>query len=507
LPWPEGRFIRIYSLIKTHPFMKTLKTILFICALVLSCGLTAQTFAPKQIVQHLEVVPGQEQASLDFLKMVKDAYSVNPQLLEQPLAVYQYDDSSIDLILEVKDMAGSDRLDAVMDQALMSLPAEKRADLWNIDRLSSIVTSWHDEVKRSVKSFSYEPEDPGFEGPAPYVEVVTYRHKMVDLGKIRALAAEAVALSKKHNMQQQHQFVVNTFGGEPNTFQIVYQAKSAEDMARRRAADGKLATAEQKAWGAKVMPLVEEVSRRTGRYVPELSTEVENKTSNIFFVVRDEFPAGKAKELTEVYGKLKTALRAAGSDFYWNADYMQDGTVYSYLPIDRMSDLDVVVEEMYKRAYQLKPEDQLGAAFSALPYTRTTWVAEYHPEWSYSDPIAQSPDKFTHFAQVEYTCAPEDWDKMLEINKEAIKLNRDAKTTQPFQVFSYALGGPSNVVAVRYLGTSMADLTTRSEQSEKALGAAFGPLMKKLREVATASKPVYGRQAPELSYRPTPARK
>ncbi|TXF89458.1 hypothetical protein FUA23_10860 [Neolewinella aurantiaca] len=489
--------------------MHTLKAILFTCALALSCGLMAQTYAAGQVIEHLEVAPGKGQAVLDWLKTIKETYSANPEVLKQPMAVYQYDDSSVDIIFEVNDMAGSDRLDAVLDHAMMSLPTEKRNDLWNIDHVGSIITSWQDEVKECIEWLSFEPADPGFEGSAPYVEVITYRHRMGDQEKISALAAESVAFSQKNNMQQQYQFVVNKFGGEANTFQIVNQAKSAEDLARRKAADSKVAMAEQKAWWAKVEPLVEKVSVRTGRYLPELSIEVEEKPYKFFFVAKDQFPAEKTAELTDVYGKLIKALRDAGADFYWNTDYMEDGALYQSTPIEHMSDLDVMMEDVNKRAYQLKAEDRqtLGAAFYALPSTRSMWVVEYHSDLSYLDPVARNPEQFTHFAQIEYTFAPEDRASVMEIAKEGVELYRNAKATQPFQVYSYAFGGADNVLVARFFGTSVEDTRVRSEQTIKAIGGAYEPFMKRFDKIMTASKPVMGRQAPELSYQPQTAKR
>lgn len=78
-----------------------------------------------------------------------------------------------------------------------------------------------------------------------------------------------------------------------------------------------------------MQPLVEEISTRTGRYLPGVSNEAEPKPSNLYAVMEDKFTAGKEKDYVVVYDLLNKALRKAGADLYWTSAVMEDGRVYN----------------------------------------------------------------------------------------------------------------------------------------------------------------------------------
>lgn len=487
--------------------MLILKTILRTCALALliSCGLSAQQDIPLQLVSHFEFVDGQEAAGLTYLQRQSDAYKKAGLWDQYAARVYQFDDNSLDVIFQIKDLAGADRVGASVKQAEMMHPEAERKDIWNNERRAELITVYHNTVRVAVQPFSYRAADSGFSGPAPFLKVVTYRHALADQRKIGMLSAQAVSFSQREKMQTSHQFVMGVMGGEPNTFQIIYEAKSAEDLKRRQAADMKLAPEEQKAWWAEMSPLVEEVSTRTGRYLPELSRDAEPEPSYLFAVSEEHFTAGKEKDYATGYGLIKKALRKGKADFYWNSHVMEDGRVYNSVPIDNMSDLDVIGEQFAKRRYQVQPADwqAIGKAMGTLPEGERSMIVRYHPELSYTDPMAVGTDKFTHFVQVEYTFAEKDRAAMLELAKDAVGDNREAKSPLPYQVFSYTMGGPTAMLTVRYYGTSKQNvIATVTKATKMMAGPQQDAWNKRADKLVKESAPVFGRAAPEFSYQP-----
>lgn len=471
---------------------------LFICT-----NLIGQAEDKFYQLSRWHITPGQEQVVIDVFAKTSDIFKDNTEL---EWGFYLNHDHSLEVWQPMKDMAAIDRAEAAMNHAMAS-NAELRASDEERAAMEKLITKSERMILKYSGDKSYVPIGNSY-SYAPYYENKVFRIKPGKYQEMMEHAKAHLPILHAMNSRVETEFYLYEYGGERDMYMISFPGHSAADLAERMAAHQASLTKEAKAWETKLKTLVDEAYTNTSTLVEEISAVPTaapgSKPSNLFAVSMEHFVPGKEAEYAAIYGKMKDALRKGETDFEWQSDVLEDGRLYNFLPIDNMSDIDVINEQIRKRRYQLDQEEMAGL-YQRLNFANTAssteMVVRFHPELSYLLPMMTDPTSFVHFQQTEYEFAPKDRGVVMQMAKEIKALYEKNVGAAPWQVFSYEFGGPGNVLVVRSYAPSKEALTSLREQDrELAASTEYKAWDAKRTKYLTVMKQTYGREAPEFGY-------
>ncbi len=483
--------------------MKRIHLLLVVFFSLLAGFASAQTEDQSYTLHRFHVAPGEGAAFEEVFTKISGAYRTGTDV---NFNWYAFDNDTYEVVTPIKDMATLDWIDAQFSFVRNSLSKEEQMNMVDGEKMSRVVIGQENMVIEYAADLSYVAPDSPYEGsdPTPYYRINTFEVDYADWPKVYEHGKKLVALMEQYGSKVDLEFYTYDIGGRMNAFEVAYPGQSEAELKRRMTEDEKLGGAELKEWRTEAMKIAKMVKEVNGRYVPGLSSQKSQEPSNLFAVSMESFTPGKEKEYAAAYAKIKDALRRGKADLYWTSSVMEDGQVYNSVPIDRMSDLDVIYEQFRKRRYQLEPQEM--AAFyqelNTMNEGQQTIVARYHPDFSYEKPAAAKPGTYQVFRQQEYSYDPKDRAAAMTLLGEIKAMHESKGAKIPYQIFTYEMGGPSNHIIVRDFGTNRATLDADIAADMKILGEPEleGSIMARIIKHLTPVSTGYGRVAPEFAY-------
>ncbi len=485
--------------------MRFLKTCLFLLLLVTAANGYAQGEKDQLYsINRFHLADGQEADFTKAIRAMSDVYFAGG--MDHDVQWYRVDDKTYDVVSPINDYADLDRIDAKFSRARAGADSTVRKAAFNEEKWYKMVSSQESMVLIRRASASYRPAGSMHTDltPCPYAKILTFEVKegvtWTDLGKH---AAGLVSIMQETKSPLDMNFYTMEYGGNSRTFQVEYVGTNAAAVEAALKKGKELGGDALKKWQARAGDLAEQVSKEGLTYVADLSQVGAAPPSNLYAVQIERFDPKRKKDHLAGYKMITDALRKGGADLYWSSSMLDDGTIYSVVPIDHMSDIDGIMDQMKKRSYQVKQEDwaKIGSVMDKSPASYEIVVVKEHPELGFGmdrfDPAVHTAIK-----QYDMDIKPGKTREAMAVIKEAGELCKKYGGLVPFQVFTYEMGGASDRIVVRDYGKSKEWIDATNTADHKKMGKDYDDWAGRLMEVMTPVSETFGRFSPETAYLP-----
>ncbi|NJC28070.1 hypothetical protein [Neolewinella antarctica] len=473
--------------------------------LLILCSLTATGQAqdnPKFDLTRWHVKPGQQQALIDALEKVDGKYAAASN---RGWDFYRYEDNTLEVITPIRDYAELDRLEAQFDFARASITDEEAKAIYDPASVAQIVTGTESMLIEKHLDMSYTPAgEEGMEGKMNALRLDRFVYDFANTPKIFEHGKKLVDMMRKAGSPVHMNFVTMDYG-DGQTFEVEYLGTDRADLDRRLAeAEKLLAGPEMEAWGKTATEISKRVSSTFGTKVTTLGREAKPPTNQLFVVANEQLLPGKEANYEATNEAANQLLRAGNADLYWTTSIQDNGMARHFIPIQQMSDIDRVYEQMRKRNYQLTPAQmkKTMASFDGQKSSSHLSVMRNHVDYAFlSDKIDVTSATPVYKIQA-FDYKPEDGKKVMAFLEKTKTMLTEAGGGSPYQVWSYDMGGPDNRVFVVDYGKDKASVDAAIDADMKKMGKDLDGWMQELTSLLTEVEVTYGRTSAAASYWP-----
>jgi hypothetical protein len=293
--------------------------------------------------------------------------------------------------------------------------------------------------------------------------------------------------------------------GNGQTFEVEYLGTDRTDLDRRLAEHQRLmAGPEYDAWVKRARELAKRVSSTFGTKVTTLGQNAKPSTDLLFAVSNDQLLPGKEVPYVAAAAAANKYLRAGGADLYWTTSIQDDGMTRHFIPIQQMSDIDKVYEQLRKRGYQVGPEKmgEVMASFGGLISGSHLTVMRNNVALGFlSDQIDVTSATLVYKIQA-FDYNPDDKEKVMAFLEKTKTMLTKAGGGSPYEVWSYEMGGPDNRIFVVDYGKDKAGVDAAMAADMQKMGNNLDGWIKELNGLLTTGEATYGRTSAAASYWP-----
>jgi hypothetical protein len=481
--------------------MRLFKTLLLLVLCCLAATGQAQD-NPKYDLFRWHVKPGQQQLLIDYLGKVDAKYRAASN---KGWDFYRYEDNTLEVIMPIRDYAELDRIQAQFSFARGSMTAEERKNVYDPAAMTMMVTGTESMIIEQHPGMSYAPAgEEALAGKMTALELSRYTYAYGDFDKIKEHNLKGIEMMRAAGSPLHMDFVTLDYGNG-QTFEVELLGLDRADLDRRIAEHERLmAGPAYEAWRKTARELAKQVNSTFGTKVATLGQEAKPSTDQLFAVANDQVVPGKETAYVAATEVANKHLRAGGADLYWTTSIQDDGMIRHFTPIRQMSDIDKVNEQFRKRWYQVGPEKmgEVMASFGGQTSTSHVTVMRNNVALGFlSDKIDVTSATPVYKIQV-FDYNPDDQAKVMAFIEKTKAMNIKAGATSPYEIWTYAMGGPDNRIFVVDYGKDKASIDAAIAADFQKIGKDLDAWMKELTGLLTEVETTYGRTSAAASYWP-----
>ena len=464
-----------------------LLTLLFL--LCLAGGLAAQD--TQTIIQRNHYPAERFEAAVESMETLGPLY--RQYGVTTPMTMWVFDDNTIEAVWDVASTGGFDLIGDEYAAAKMRIGEERMNEL----RVPpSNQEFW---IGGEVDELSYVPEGTDL-SEMGFIHVIRARIKTDDMEEFYRVAAEEAELAKKQNRQTPFYLEMFPVGLGTRVFEVVEFGKDRADWERREAASrAHYNSKEYKAWEKKRDAVAEVISTRTAVRNDAMSIpKPEEAAPETSYLLVDELQIADGK-LNDVLGYFEDYNEMAEKHYYPQASHFattnDDRTLMNFISLKSMADLELL--NARNRQMGHAPAEDLARVRRSdkglfTGYQR--YLLELQKKYTHepTDIVAFAPDRPMPYTMTVYEYAYGKGDAVRELLGEIKAAYTAADSPIFYNVYTYALGGPSNQFYVVTFGQDAADLRRRVGDGNAALGEDGVALQERMDKLTSVVRRVSG---------------